>query len=144
MAIHAFHGRHLQMAYSLTTAARIAFAAGRYSEAINQAMDAANMFEECVAWRGWSQPVAVLLDSLAALGQAARMNAVVEMLIDKARGRTNLDDKRRERLVAELTLQKAKSLWLAGDICAARAALKSMPAPLNNHPEVVRLSKFIT
>src|SRR5262249_51516919 len=39
MAIHAFHGRHLQMAYSLTTAARIAFAAGRYSEAINQAMD---------------------------------------------------------------------------------------------------------
>jgi hypothetical protein len=143
MAIHSFHGRDLQMAYSVTTAARIAFTACRYSEAIALAMDAANRFETSVAWRGWADPVNVLLESLAELGQAARMKALTEMLIEKASVRTNLEDARRDRLVAQLKLKRAHALWLAGDIAGVREALASMPPAIQDHPDAVRLSKFI-
>jgi hypothetical protein len=106
-------------------------------------MDAANRFEACVAWRGWWYPVNVLLESLAELGQAARMRAVTEMLIYKASVRTNLEDVRRDRLVAQLELKRAHALWLAGDIAGVRKALGAMPPALHDHPDAVRLSRFI-
>lgn len=142
MAIHSFHGRHLQMAYSLTTAARIAFTAGRFSDAIREAMDAANVFEARTAWRGWKYPVAILLDSLAELRDATRMNAVADMAIDKAQHKTNLDSIRRDKLVEELTLKKAKALWLSGDLAAARAKLDSIRS-LGANPDALRLQRFL-
>ncbi len=41
MAIHSFHGRRLQIAYCLDTAARIALTGRRFSEAIQNAVDSA-------------------------------------------------------------------------------------------------------
>ena len=45
MAIHSFHGRRLQIAYCLDTAARIALTGHGISEAIENAVDSANLFE---------------------------------------------------------------------------------------------------
>jgi tetratricopeptide (TPR) repeat protein len=143
MAIHLFHGRRLQMAYSLTTAARIAFTAGRYSDAISDAMDAANEFEASVAWRGWAEPVEILLDSLAELGHDKCMNAVADMVIDKALHKTNLEPKRRKKLVDQLTLKKVQALWLAGDLAAARTTLASISLD-GYHSDAARLQKFLS
>ena len=67
LAIHSFHGRELQLAYSQTTAARISFGRGRYSEAMQYALDAANTCEKCNVWRGWGEPILILLQHVAAM-----------------------------------------------------------------------------
>jgi hypothetical protein len=131
------------MAYSLTTAARIAFTAGHYSDAISDAMDAANEFEASVAWRGWAEPVEILLDSLAELGHDKCMNAVADMVIDKALHKTNLEPKRRKKLVDQLTLKKVQALWLAGDLAAAGTTLASIGLD-GYHSDAARLQKFLS
>jgi hypothetical protein len=143
-AIHSFHGRQLQVAYCRATAARIDLAVGKFQDAVLSAMDAANAFELCAAWRGWSGAVETLLDALAELGDTARMKATASLAIDKLRS-SNLPSKQQERLANAFALKKAEALFADGDFAAARAELQSVTglgSPKLN-AEADRLRKFL-
>jgi hypothetical protein len=125
IAIHSYHGRKLQIAYSQTTAARIALTAGNYEEAINQAVDSANSFQQCDVWRGWHDPVLILLDALMYTGQTERMMAVADLAIAKI-GKTNQPKERMKEAQNKFAYKKAEALWAAGHIREAGAALDGL------------------
>jgi hypothetical protein len=153
MAIHSFHGRRLQIAYDLSTAARIALTGRRHVEAVDRAMEAANLFEEFDNWRGWGEAVKLLFDCFAETGETARMLSLATLAADKLQA-SNLPEEQREQLRMAFTYEKAKAHWLAGKLKEAGAELKALgmdpksdDAKVSIDPafehEVKRLWKFL-
>jgi hypothetical protein len=125
-AIHAYHGRHLQVAYCQTTAAHIHLAGGDCAQAVLSAMDAANAFEACAAWHGWGEAIQILLDALAAHRETGRMIGVADLAIQKA-NRAAVPTSVAKKLTVVFTLKKAQALFTAGDFTAARSELVAVP-----------------
>jgi tetratricopeptide (TPR) repeat protein len=153
IAIHSFHGRRLQIAYGLGTAARIALTGRRYVEAIERAMESANLFEEFENWRGWGDAVKLLFDCFAESGETARMLSLADLAKDKLQT-SNLPEDQRARLRMAFTFEKAKAHWLSGKLAEARSELGQLgqsttpeDAKVNLDPEfeheVKRLWKFL-
>jgi len=125
MAIHSFHGRRLQIAYCLDTAARIALAGRRFSEAIQNAMDSANLFEVLKNWRGWGEAMKVLFDCLAETRETARMHSLADLAIHKLQT-SNLPHEQRDRLRRAFIFEKANANWIAGKLAEARSELEKL------------------
>jgi tetratricopeptide (TPR) repeat protein len=125
MAIHSFHGRELQIAYTLDTAARIALTGQRYNEAIEHAMETANQFEKFENWRGWGEAMKVLFDCLGETRDTARMLSVADLALSKLH-HSNLPEAKRARLRLAFTFQKAKANWICGDLKAAHQQLEEL------------------
>ena len=122
MAIHSFHGRRLQIAYALATAARITLTGCRFSEAIANAVDSANLFEKLQNWRGWGEAMKTLFDCFAETRETMRMINVAELAMDKLQN-SNLPQQHRDRLRLAFTYQKANAFWIAGKLADARSEL---------------------
>jgi tetratricopeptide (TPR) repeat protein len=122
MAIHSFHGRRLQIAYALATAARIALTGRRFTEAIGNAVDSANLFELLQNWRGWGEATKTLFDCFAETRETARMISVAELAMDKLQN-SNLPNAQRDRLRLVFTFEKANAYWIAGKLAEARLEL---------------------
>ncbi len=144
MAIHSFHGRKLEMAYSLTTAAEIALTGGHHGEAVARAVDSANSFEECGNWDGWGGAVDVLLNSLAETRETERMLSLTALAADKLDDSGLPADKTRE-LRRDLSWQRARAHWIAGSLADARAELLPVLANPRREDleEVTRLARFL-
>jgi tetratricopeptide (TPR) repeat protein len=125
MAIHSFHGRRLQIAYCLDTAARVALTGRRFSEAIQKAVDSANLFEVLKNWRGWGEAMKVLFDCLAETRETARMHSVADLAIDKLQT-SNLPHEQRDRLRRAFIYEKANANWIAGKLAEARSELEKL------------------
>jgi tetratricopeptide (TPR) repeat protein len=125
MAIHSFHGRRLQIAYCLDTAARIALTGGRISEAIENAVDSANLFEIQKNWRGWGEATKILFDCLAETRETERMHSLADLAIDKLQN-SNLPQDQRDRLRRAFTYEKANANWIAGRLAEARSELEKL------------------
>jgi hypothetical protein len=149
LAIQTFHGRPLEVAYSMVTWAKLALADARYSTAIETAVDAANRFEECINWRGWSAAIEILLDTLAETRETVRMLSVIDLAVGKI-DRSNVHDVQRDRIQQAFRIQRARAHWIAGDFCELRKALDQLgPASSGdlekNGPseEVERMRRFL-
>jgi tetratricopeptide (TPR) repeat protein len=125
MAIHSYHGRRLQIAYALATAARLALTGRRFSEAIDNAVDSSNLFEKLRSWRGWGEAIKTLFDCLAENRETARMISVADLAIDKLQG-SNLPQAHRDRLRLAFTYEKANAYWIAGKFADARTELAKL------------------
>jgi hypothetical protein len=125
MAIHSFHGRRLQIAFCLDTAARIALTGRRFSEAIENAVDSANLFEVLKSWRGWGEAMKVLFDCLAETRETARMHSLADLAIDKLQN-SNLPEEHRDRLRRAFIYEKANANWIAGRLAEARSELEKL------------------
>lgn len=125
MAIHSFHGRRLQIAYCLTTAARIALTGRQFSLAIQNAVDSANLFEVLNSWRGWGEPMKVLFDCLAETRETVRMHSLADLAIDKLQA-SNLSQKQCTGLRRVFTFEKANANWIAGKLAEARSELEKL------------------
>jgi hypothetical protein len=125
MAIHSFHGRRLQIAYCLDTAARIALTGHRYSEAIENAVDSANLFEILNNWRGWAEAMKVLFDCLAETRETVRMHSLADLAIDKLQT-SNLPRDEHDRLRHAFIFEKANANWIAGKLAEARSELEKL------------------
>jgi hypothetical protein len=125
MAIHSFHGRQLQMAYCLETAARIALTGHQYSKAIENAVDSANLFEKLNNWRGWTESMKVLFDCLAETRETARLHSLADLAIDKLEA-SNLPRDEHDRLRRAFIFEKANANWIAGKLSEARSELEKL------------------
>jgi tetratricopeptide (TPR) repeat protein len=125
MAIHSFHGRRLQIAYCLDTAARIALTGRRHSEAIANAVDSANLFEILNNWRGWAEAMKVLFDCLAETRETVRMHSLADLAIDKLQT-SNLPRDEHDRLRHAFVFEKANANWIAGKLAEARSELEKL------------------
>ena len=125
MAIHSFHGRRLQIAYALDTASRIALTGRRFREAIDNAVDSANLFEKLNNWRGWGEAMKILFDCLAETRETDRMISLAELAMDKLR-LSNLPQDQRHRLRLAFTFEKANAYWIAGNLAEARSELDKL------------------
>jgi hypothetical protein len=153
MAIHSFHGRRLQIAYCLDTAARIALTGRNYSEAIQNAVDSANVFEILKNWRGWGEAMKILFDCLAETRETSRMHSLADLAIDKLEG-SNLPQDQRDRLRRAFTYEKANANWIAGELAEARSELGKLGLSSGDtsklefdpefEPEVRRLWRFLS
>jgi hypothetical protein len=143
-AIQAFHGLRLELAYSTATSARIALTEGRYSKAIDHAVDAANRFVQCANWRGWSEALKILFDSLAETRETARMLSVANLAKEKLQ-LSNLPEDQRDLQRQALAFQRARAHWIAGELSEARAELESMHAKhkRTGSPQADRLYEFL-
>jgi len=152
IAIHSFHGRRLQIAYCLGTAAKIALTGTRFSEAIRNAMDSSNLFEKLENWRGWGEAMKVLFDCLAEMREGERIHSLANLAIDKV-NRSNLPPDQRDRLRRAFTYEQVNGYWIAGKLAEARMEFQklglSMPDPdkaeldLEFETDVKRLWKFL-
>jgi hypothetical protein len=124
-AIQAFHGMRLELAYSTMTAARIALAGGRYTKAIDNAVDAANRFVDCNNWRGWYAALSILFDTLAETRETQRMLNLANLAKEKLQ-LSNLSEERREEQRQDLAFQRARAHWIAGELAAAREELQAL------------------
>ena len=122
MAIHSFHGRRMQIAYCLNTAAKIAVTDRCFSQAIDNAVDAANLFEILQNWRGWGEAMKILFDCLAETREAARMHSLADLAMEKLQTE-NLKDSQRHSLGRFITYEKANANWIAGRLVEAKAEL---------------------
>jgi hypothetical protein len=125
MTIQAFRGMSLQLAYSETTAARIALTGCHHTSAIDHAMLAANRMEECVNWSGWGKALGILFDSLAETRETARMISLANLANEKIRA-TNLSKGNIAKLERTFKFEKAKALWIAGELTEARDELEDI------------------
>ncbi len=123
--IQGFHGMRVALAYSTTTAARLALAGSRYTEAISLAVDAANRFVRCNNWRGWFEAHRILFDSLAETRETARMIGIAKLATEKLQI-SNLSEARREEHREELAFQRARAHWIAGELAEAREELEML------------------
>lgn len=121
--IQAFHGMRVPLAYSTTTAARIALAGARYTQAIDLAMEAANRFARCANWRGWFEALCILFDSLAETREPTRMLSLAKLAAEKLQ-LSDLPEERREERQHELAFQRARAHWIAGELAEAREELQ--------------------
>jgi hypothetical protein len=147
-AIQAYHGLRLELAYSTATSAQIALTAGAYTKAIDQAVDAANRFVQCANWRGWSEALRILFDSLAETRETKRMLNLANLAKEKLQI-SNLPEDRREAQRQGLAFQRARAHWIAGELEEARAELESlMKAAVAKQkrpdPQVDRLYEFLS
>lgn len=146
--IQALHGMRLELAYSTMTAARIALAACRYTKAIDNAVDAANRFEDCNNWRGWYSALRILFDSLAETRETARMLSLANLANEKLQ-LSNLTEDARESNRQDLAFQRARAHWIAGDLAQAREELNALRESASaNHkkqpdPKLERLYAFL-
>ncbi len=122
LAMHRFQGRRLAVAYALVTAAKIALSGCRFRRAMEAAMDAANRFEECDNWWGWSSAVEILLDALAETGETAQMKSVIGLALDKIE-RSRQEQSSKDEVRRALMLGLARAHWLGGELDQARAVL---------------------
>jgi hypothetical protein len=146
-AIQAYHGLRLELAYSTATAARIALTGGAYTKAIDQAVDAANRFVQCENWRGWSEALGILFDSLAETRETARMLTLANLAKEKLQI-SNLPEDERELQQQGLAFQRARAHWIAGELAGARTELASIVKAAEAkqkrpNPEVERLYEFL-
>jgi hypothetical protein len=146
-AIQAFHGLRLELAYSTATSACIALTEGRYGRAIDHAVDAANRFVQCANWRGWSEALEILFDSLAETRETTRMLSVANLAKEKLQ-LSNLPEEQRELQRQALAFQRARAHWIAGELPEARAELESMRTAAatkkkKTDPQVDRLYEFL-
>ncbi|MBB5058668.1 tetratricopeptide (TPR) repeat protein [Granulicella aggregans] len=125
MTIQAFRGMSLQLAYSETTAARIALTGCHHTLAIDHALRAANRMEECVNWSGWGKALGILFDSLAETRETARMISLANLANEKIRA-TNLSKGNMEKLERTFKFEKAKAHWIAGELTEARDELEDI------------------
>ncbi|HEY1985256.1 MAG TPA: hypothetical protein VGG85_07605 [Terracidiphilus sp.] len=153
MAIHSFHGRRLQIAYCLDTAARIALTGRRFSIAIENAVDSANLFEILKNWRGWGEAMKVLFDCLAETRETVRMHSLADLAMDKLES-SNLPQRQREGLRHAFIYEKANANWIAGKLAEARSELEKLGQGSSDsskveldpdfEPEVRRLWRFLS
>lgn len=122
IAIHSFHGRRLQIAYCLNTSARICVTAGQFSKAIENAVDAANLFELLNNWNGWGEAMRILFDCLAEIRETVRMHSLADLAMDKVEA-SNLKEDKRHLLRRFFTYEKANANWIAGKLAEARSEL---------------------
>jgi tetratricopeptide (TPR) repeat protein len=149
MAIHSFHGRKLEIAYSLTTAAQIALTGCHHTEAIDRAVDAANTFEACNNWDGWGSALTVMFDCLTETRETARMLALASLATEKLK-RANIRAYKLAAKESEFAYQRAKAHWITGSLTEAREELDAL---VKNSPpgglraelqvQVERLAKFL-
>ena len=125
MTIQAFRGMNLQLAYSETTAARIALTGCHHTSAIDHALRAANRMEECVNWSGWGVALGILFDSLAETRETARMISLANLANEKIRA-TNLSKGNMAKLERTFKFEKAKAHWIAGELTEARDELEEI------------------
>jgi hypothetical protein len=113
---------------------------------VQSALNAANAFEAGGGWRGWGEPMEILLNTLAETRDTPRMKAVTQLAIQKVVNRSNLPQDRRERLIALFRLKQIQSLWMAGEFDEARSDLKSLPemGDARLQSEADRIRKFLT
>lgn len=151
MAIHSFHGRRLQIAYCLTTAAKISLTGRQFSVAIQNAVDSANLFEVLNSWRGWGEPMKVLFDCLAETRETVRMHSLADLAIDKLQA-SNLSQKQLHGLRRLFTFEKANANWIAGKLAEARSELEKLGTGSSDggrdvdpdfETKVRRLSRFL-
>jgi len=148
MAVHSFHGRKLEVAYALTTAAQIALTGCQHNVALNYAVDSANAFEECGNWDGWGKAVAVMFKCLAETRETARMLALAGLASEKLKRALPADKfASPERNIA---FQRALAHWIAGSLSEAREELNTLLADLPKdgseaelRREVDRLARFV-
>ena len=125
MAIQSFHGMKLQLGYSEITAARIAHTQGHHTECINLSVSAANRMEECRNFRGWTEALGILFDSLAETRETARMIALANLASDKIRAANpDKDDQSREERMFKF--EKGRAHWIAGNVTEARDELEGL------------------
>ncbi len=125
LAIHAFHGRALQIAYSLATRAQIALTGCRIKQAIDDAMEACNRFEDCATWNGWVSAFSILLDALAEGRETERMLPLIEMASERIAA-SNLAAGKRRDMQRGLEFRKAQAHWIAGRLEPAREELNTL------------------
>jgi hypothetical protein len=125
MTIQAFRGMNLQLAYSETTAARIALTGCHHTSAIDHALRAANRMEECANWFGWGQALSILFDSLAETRETARMISLANIANEKIRA-SNLSAENIAKLERTFKFAKAKAHWIAGELTEARDELEDI------------------
>ncbi len=125
MAIHSFHGRRVQIAYCLNTAARIAVTDRSFSQAIDNAVDAANLFELLQNWRGWGEAMRILFDCLSETREADRMHSLANLAMEKLE-RSNLKEDQRHRMRRFLTYEKANAHWIAGQLPEVKTELEKL------------------
>jgi hypothetical protein len=148
MAVHSFHGRKLEVAYSLTTAAQIALTGCHHTVALNYAVDSANAFEDCVNWDGWGKAIAVMFKCLAETRETARMLALADLASEKLKRALPAD-----KLAAperNIAYQRALAHWIAGSLSEAREELNTLLVNLLKDDsqaelrrEVDRLARFV-
>lgn len=152
MAIHSFHGRRLQIAYCMDTAARIALTGHCYSKAIENAVDSANLFEILNNWRGWAEAMKVLFDCLAETRETVRMHSLADLAIDKLET-SNLPRDEHDRLRRAFVFENANANWIARKLAEARSELEKLGLGSADstklefdpqfEPELRRLWKFL-
>lgn len=125
MAIQAFRGMSLQLAYSETTAARIALTGCLHTQAIDHALRAANRMEDCTNWSGWGKALGILFDSLAETRETARMINLANLANEKIRA-SNLSKANIAKLERTFKFEKAKAHWIAGELTEARDELEEI------------------
>jgi hypothetical protein len=125
MAIQSFHGMKLQLGYSETTAAKIAQAQGHHTECIKLAVLAANRMESCRNFRGWTEALGILFDSLAETRETARTIALANLASEKIRAASpDKDDHSKEERMFKFA--KGRAHWIAGDVAEAREELEDI------------------
>jgi hypothetical protein len=149
LAIHAFHGRRLQIAYSLSTRAQIALTSCHTRQAIDDAIDSCNRFEDCGNWDGWSSAFAILLDALADTREAARMLQLIELANDKVHA-ASLSASAQAKVQRTLQFRRAQAHWIAGNVSEARVQLENLEHTIDDSfaasdlgQQLVRLKKFL-
>lgn len=143
MAIQAFHGLRLELAYSTSTAARIALSGCSYRIAIENAIDSANLFESCDNWRGWYGAIRTLFDAFAENRETTRMLSLAQLVNDKLQ-LSNLPESHLARNRRDLTYQRARAHWIAGDLPEATKELEALSeSSAGKDPRVERLCSFL-
>ena len=125
---------------------------GNFSEAIENAVDSANLFEILKNWRGWGEAMKVFFDCLAETRETVRMHSLADLAIDKLES-SNLPAEQRERLRRAFTYEKANANWIAGKLAEARSELEKLGLGSPDasrleldpefEPEVKRLWRFL-
>jgi hypothetical protein len=98
-------------------------------------------------WRGWSEALEILFDSLAETRETTRMLSIANLAKEKLQ-LSNLPEEQRELQRQALAFQRARAHWIAGELPQARAELESMrtAAATKNKktdPQVDRLYEFL-
>ncbi len=154
MAIEAFHGMKLQLAYAKTTEARIALAGNREQDAIHATVDAANRMEACQNWRGWADALGIFFDCLAKTHETRRMLSLADLATEKLQ-LSNLSEAMKKAQRRVFSFEKARAHWIAGEFAETRQELDKLEVlPTNGRPrtreesavelEIDRLRQFLT
>jgi hypothetical protein len=126
LAIHTYHGRALQIAYSLATRAKIALTSGNFSQAIDDALDAANRSQECNNWRSWTDPFYTLMAALSETRESHRMLALIHKAGEKVK-LSDLKQSKKDDFDQMLKCYKAEAHWIAGELEEVQDIVDKLP-----------------